>query len=80
MGVVHYTCAKCQDTYPDCGPNIRCENSHGLCGNCMPEAMEEDEDGNRPDENADGELLASHCPVCQAGGTELEKLQAQATG
>jgi len=74
MGVEFYTCAKCGDTYPDCGPHDRCENHHGLGPCCMNHGIGHENHEARDD---DGALLAAHCPVCQSGGTELEKLRAE---
>ena len=73
MGVDFITCSKCRDTFPDCGPHDQCEQ-HSLCPRCMPfreGAVCDDEH-----HDSDGYLLTEFCPVCKAGGTELERAKA----
>ena len=70
MGVDYYACDKCSDTYPDCGPTWRCEKGHSIGPCCLSDSQEYPE-------NNRGELLASACPCCQVGGTELAQSRAQ---
>ncbi len=81
MGVDFITCSKCQDTFPDCGPNDYCVIGHRLCPGCMPDVPHEwdvdEEDENRAEILArrtyDGELTCAECPVCQMGGTKEQR-------
>lgn len=70
MGIDYYSCDICGCTFPDCGDFAVCVKHHHI-GPCHLPFGWDDED-NRTD---DGELNAELCPVCKAGGTELERLR-----
>jgi hypothetical protein len=81
MGVDFYSCDNCGETFPDCGPHIRCEHGHTIGPCCYPHNEEDWPEGQTTeDEEGSNVVMAAHCPVCARGGSEAQRLdEAQAT-